>query len=166
MTVATGDLVAGTKDEFTGKGMELFQALIEYFVPSEDYVALPMIFKEWHELFQKKDETAAIYSGHVSKLSSQSKQAGQEYTEVSQILTFVSGGVGPSQWILRFHERLPLWTSGTDRYFSSRHHSTCQDTRALDEREAPYLPQSGWEWWSPWGPTCQGQQQQWRNPRL
>jgi hypothetical protein len=70
--------------------MELLQALIEHFVPS-DSVALPMIFKEWHELCQKKDEMVAVDGGRVSKLSARSKRAGQEYTEVSQILTFDSG---------------------------------------------------------------------------
>jgi hypothetical protein len=47
MTAATGDVLARNESEFGGKGLELVQALINHFIPS-DSVALPDIFKEWH----------------------------------------------------------------------------------------------------------------------
>jgi hypothetical protein len=89
MTATVGEAIGGTY-EYEGLGLELFQAIIHHFIPS-DSVNLPTIFTEWNELHQKKDELAAVFSGRVTKLAARSKRAGQEYTDVSQILTFVDG---------------------------------------------------------------------------
>jgi hypothetical protein len=80
----------GGADDFEGLGLELLQAILHHFQPSES-VNLPTIFREWQALRQQLDEGATAFSGRVSKLASRSKRAGQGYSEVSQLLTFVGG---------------------------------------------------------------------------
>jgi hypothetical protein len=89
MTAAIGEGIGGT-DDYEGLGLELLQAIIDHFIPSES-VNLPTIFTEWNDLHQKKDALASLFSGRVIKLATRSRRAGQEYTDVSQILTFVDG---------------------------------------------------------------------------
>ena len=89
MTATIGEAIGGT-DEFEGLGLELLQAIINHFIPSES-VNLPTIFTEWNELHQKKDELSTVFSARVTRLANRSKRAGQEYTEVSQLLTFIDG---------------------------------------------------------------------------
>ena len=89
ITSTLGDAI-GAIDAYHGRGLEMLQAIIDHFVPSKA-VNLPTIFREWNDLHQEKDELAAVFSGCVSKLANRSKRAGQEYTEISQILTFVDG---------------------------------------------------------------------------
>lgn len=72
------------------KQSAVLQAIINHFIPSES-VNLPTIFTEWNDLHKQKDDLAAVYSGRVTKLAARSKWAGQEYTDISQILTFVVG---------------------------------------------------------------------------
>jgi hypothetical protein len=89
MNASIGDSIGGIQD-YAGKGLEMFQAIIDHFVPTAS-VNLPSIFREWNELHQAKDELAVVFGGRVIKLANRSKRAGQEYTEVSKILTFVDG---------------------------------------------------------------------------
>jgi hypothetical protein len=88
MTATTSDVLAGNESALAGKGLELLHAMIDHLIPS-DMVALPDIFKEWHELAQKKH--AVVFGDSVSKLAARSKQAGQEHADTSYILTFVEG---------------------------------------------------------------------------
>jgi hypothetical protein len=90
MSAAVGNVVGAANEEYAGLGMELLQAVVDHFVPTAA-VNLPIIFKEWHELSQNKEELVTIFSSRVSKLALQSKRAGQEYTDISQIVTFVDG---------------------------------------------------------------------------
>ena len=89
MTVSTFE-AAGIGDEFNGLGLELPQAIIQHFIPSET-ANLPIIFSEWAKTEQKQDELAVVFSGRVTRLAARSKRAGQEHTESSKILTFVEG---------------------------------------------------------------------------
>jgi hypothetical protein len=90
MSADVAAVTGAANTALVGLGLELLQATIDHFIPTSA-VNLPFIFKEWHELSQKKDELVTVFSARVSKLTLQSKSAGQEYTGVSQILTLVEG---------------------------------------------------------------------------
>lgn len=69
----------------------MHHGIIDHFIPS---VALniPSIYQEYAKLHQGKNEFKMLYSDRVSKLADcSSKRAGQEYTEITQIPTFVEG---------------------------------------------------------------------------
>jgi hypothetical protein len=88
---ATMSDAIGGADDFDGLGLELLQAIINHFIMPSTSVHLPTIFREWSELRQQRHEGVAAFSGRVTRLASRSTRAGQSYSEVSQILTFVSG---------------------------------------------------------------------------
>jgi hypothetical protein len=119
MNASIGDSI-GDIQEYAGKGLEMFQAIIDHFVPTAS-VNLPSIFREWNEIHQAKDELAVVFSGRVVKLANRSKRAGQEFTESSKILTFVGG----------LHEGFADFSRD---YFSGRicpSETTLRDTTAL-----------------------------------
>jgi hypothetical protein len=89
MTATVCNAASGI-DGHAGKGLEMFQAIIEHFIPSA-IVNLASIFREWNVLHQEKNKLAVAFSSRVAKLAGPSKRAGQESTESSQILTFVEG---------------------------------------------------------------------------
>ena len=87
MTATVGSAI--TLDAFDGLGLEMLQVVIDHFIPSAA-VNIPTISCEYAKLHQAKDELAVTYSNRVLKLANRSKRAGQEYTEVTQILTFIN----------------------------------------------------------------------------
>jgi hypothetical protein len=78
MTATVGDAVGGI-DGHAGKGLEMFQAIIDHFIPSA-IINLPSIFREWNVLHQEKTKLAVGHSSRVAKLAGRSKRAGQEFT--------------------------------------------------------------------------------------
>jgi hypothetical protein len=90
MSPAVYQAIGGIYHLDTGLGMELLQVLMDHFIPSES-VNLPMIFTEWQDLHQRPNELATVFSGRITRLAARSKRAGQEYVEVSKILTFITG---------------------------------------------------------------------------
>ena len=70
MTATAGSAI--TLDAFHGQGLEMFQGIIDHFIPSTA-VNIPTIYREYAELHQAKDELAVAYSNRVTKLANRSK---------------------------------------------------------------------------------------------
>ena len=116
-----------TLDAFDGRGLEMFQAIIDHFIPSAA-VNIPTIYREYAELHQAKDELVVAYINRVTKLANRSKQGSFEYTEVTQILTFVNGLHGG------FHDFTKDFFSGRISLTATSLQDTTVRARTLEQR--------------------------------